>query len=308
MAIPDFQSLMLPLLRQLADGAQHRAADVVAALAGEFRLSPEEMAEQLPSGRANKFANRVHWARQFLKSAGLVENPARGFFRITDRGREELRSPPERISIRYLYRYPEFAEWRSRSAEAAAQGNGSAVTEEPEGSDLTPQEQIEAAHVQLQVTLTAEILERVKAAEPVFFERLVVRLLVAMGYGGSQADAGRVVGQSGDGGIDGVIAEDRLGLDSIYIQAKRWEAPVGAGAVRDFLGAMLTKGATKGVFFTTSRFAAPARAAAAASPQHKVILIDGERLAQLLVEHGLGVSTIGSYAIKRLDSDFFVEE
>lgn len=304
MAIPDFQSLMLPLLRTVADGAEHRAADVIATLAHEFKLTEDELKELLPSGRQARFTNRVHWARAFLKAAGLIANTARGVFCITDRGRAELVSPPARIDIRYLYKYPEFVEWRRRSIEGA----DSDAANDAAAPTLTPQEQIDQAHKHMLAALGAELIERVRACDPAFFEALVVQLLLRMGYGGSRADAGKVVGRSGDGGIDGVIAEDRLGLDSIYIQAKKWDGPISAGQIRDFLGAMVTKGATKGVFLTTSRFAPAAQSAAAASPQHRIVLIDGERLAQLMIEHALGVTTVATYDIRRLDSDFFAEE
>lgn len=303
MAIPDFQSLMLPLLSLLGDGRERRAADAIEALSKQFRLTPDEVAEMLPSGRQPRFANRVHWARAFLKAAGLIENPSRGVFRITDRGRRELLTPPERIDIPYLRKYPEFQEWRQRTGTNVAAENHVG----PSAVELTPQEQIEAAFTQLRSSLAADLLERLRAGEAAFFEEVVVQLLLKMGYGGSQG-SGRVVGRSGDGGIDGVIAEDRLGLDSIYVQAKRWDGSVGAGQVRDFLGAMVSNGATKGVFITTGKFAEPARRAAAASPQHKMVLIDGDALAQLMIDHDLGVTPLATYVVKRVDSDFFAEE
>lgn len=262
MAIPDFQSLMLPLLKLLGDGGERRAGDAISALAAQFKLTAEEVEELLPSGRQARFANRVHWARAFLKAAGLVENPKRGVFRITDRGREELAAPPQRIDIRYLYKYPEFWEWRTLSIS----GSDRESHETPVATESTPQQQMGSAAELLRGSLTAELLDRLRSCEPGFFERLVVQLLLKMGYGGPQGSPGQVVGRSGDGGIDGVIAEDRLGLDSIYVQAKRWEAPVGAGQVRDFLGAMVSVGANKGVFIATSKFADPARRAAGACP------------------------------------------
>jgi restriction system protein len=231
-AIPDFQSLMLPFLRVLADGSEKKAGDVITALARELNVTDDELREQLPSGRAPKFAKRVHWARMFLKAAGLFENPARGVFRMTERGKKELRSPPSRIDIRYLHKYPEFAEWRRRSSQTAE------VDAAPEstGPVLTPQEQMDQTHRHLSAALADELLERVRACDPSFFEALVVQLLLKMGYGGSRAEAGSVVGRSGDGGIDGVIAEDRLGLDAIYVQAKKWDGTIGASQIRDFLG------------------------------------------------------------------------
>jgi restriction system protein len=304
MAIPDFQSLMLPLLQFLGDGQERRAAEAIDALARKFGLTPEETAEMLPSGRAPKFANRVHWARMFLKAAGLVENPRRGVFRITDAGRKEFEAPPPRIDIAYLRKYPAFREWRERSEAGSAGDNDEGLV----ATEVTPQEQMEVAAAQLRASLAAELLDRLAACDPGFFERIVVQLLLRMGYGGPQGNAGQVVGRAGDGGIDGVIAEDRLGLDSIYLQAKRWEAPVGASQIRDFLGAMVSVGANKGVFITTSKFAEPARRAAAASPQHRIVLIDGDRLAQLMIDHDLGVAPTATFVVKRVDSDFFSDE
>jgi restriction system protein len=317
MAIPDFQSLMLPLLRALGDGKDHRARDVISKLASEFELTDAELGEMLPSGRAPVFANRVHWARMFLKAAGLVENPARGVFRITARGKTELGHPPARIDIRYLYKFAEFAEWRRRSTtgqepEAAAAdaphldpSNNQAQLPLPSAS---PEESMDAAYKTINGALVGELLDALAVMPPRRFEDLVVQLLLKMGYGGNRAEAGKAVGGSGDGGIDGVINEDRLGLDAIYVQAKRWKGGVGEPEVRNFLGALVGRGASKGVFITTGSYSEQARAFAQRSIQQKIVLIDGERLANLMIEHGLGVTTVATYDIRRLDSDFFAEE
>ena len=318
MAIPDFQSLMLPLLRVLADERERPAREVIKALAAEFGVTDKEQAELLPSGRAPKFANRVHWARAFLKSAGLIENTARGVFRITARGKAELKHAPQRIDVRHLHKYTEFSEWRRRSSAGQepdpAASNGLPVAAQREdlahlpSPSVSPEESMELAFKTINGALVAELLDAMATMPPRRFEELVVQLLLKMGYGGSRAEAGRAVGGSGDGGIDGVINEDRLGLDAIYVQAKRWKGAVGEPEVRNFLGALVGRGAAKGVFLTTGSFSDQARAFAQRNIQQKVVLIDGDRLANLMIEHGLGVSTVATYEIRRIDSDFFAEE
>ena len=231
MAIPDFQSIMLPLLRLTADGAEHTLVGTVDALATQFRLTPDELAQLNAGGRARTFYNRVAWATSYLRAAVLLESTGRGRFRITDRGVGVLESPPTRIDIPYLARFEEFKALRAGSGKSVTDG-GSA-----EAAAQTPQEQFESSYQGIRAAVEADLLSRVMAASPAFFEQLVVDLLVAMGYGGSQADAGRAIGQSGDGGIDGVIKEDRLGLDTIYLQAKRWQATVGRPSSRRSWGA-----------------------------------------------------------------------
>lgn len=301
MAVPDFQSLMLPLLRISANGQEHSLAEARDVLAAEFRLSNADLEELLPSGRQPKFSNRVAWAKSYLQQAGLVVSPRRGHFQVSARGREILKAPPARIDIKFLEQYPEFVEFRSPKAEA--DDTSSAVpTSQPEPE--TPEEALEAAHLKMRTGLALELLSRVKAASPQFFERLVVELLLKMGYGGSRRDAGQAIGRAGDEGIDGVISEDRLGLDVVYLQAKKWEGTVGRPEIHKFVGALHGKRAKKGVFITTSTFSADATAYV----DHidpKVVLIDGRRLAELMMDVDVGVNTAATYSVKRVDSDYF---
>jgi restriction system protein len=303
MAIPDFQTLMLPLLRSYADGAVHSINDVVESLAGEFKLTEEEIRHLLPSGRQATFRNRVAWARTYLSKAGLLSSPRRAHFKITSDGQSVLAAKPARIDIGYLNTFPEFVKFRTTRHEGMPSTTPSAPTEQREN----PEEQIESIHAQLKRDLAAELLNRIAAAPPDFFERLVVELLLKMGYGGSRQDAGRAIGRSGDGGIDGIINEDRLGLDSIYLQAKRWENPVGRPEIQKFAGALAEHRAKKGVFITTSSFTKEALASAT-KHDARIVLIDGEKLATLMIDHGLGVSLAASYEVKRIDSDYFAEE
>lgn len=311
MPIPDYQSLMLPLLQLAEDGAEHRTRDAVEMLADTFRLSDKERAEMLPSGSQPTFDNRVGWARSYLKQAGLIESPRRGFFRITERGRNVLAGRPTVVNLATLEQFEEFRAFRAKrrgvssdsppllGAEPRATGAGGDFS-----TDQTPEDTLAAAYQRLRADLEIELLEQVKSATPAFFERIVIDLLIAMGYGGSRRDAGRAIGRSGDGGIDGIINEDKLGLDVIYVQAKRWEATVGRPEIQKFAGALQGQRANKGVFMTTSSYSREA-IEYATSISSKIILIDGPRLAQLLVDHSVGVSTIGTYELKRLDSDYF---
>jgi restriction system protein len=307
MAIPDFQTLMLPVLRQLASGGEQAPASVRAAVALVFKLSDEELATLLPSGRQTTFANRVAWALGYLKQAGLVESPRRGMYRVTARGSATLAEPVERIDIHYLMRFHEFVAFRTASSEDSEPASSSVAKVAEEGTPLTPDEQIRQGYTRLQASLAAQLLERVRQASPKFFEELVVELLVAMGYGGSREDAAAVVGQGSDEGIDGIIKEDRLGLDTIYIQAKRWKDNVGRPEIQRFAGALQGQRARKGVFLTTSTFTADARSYAAGL-QTTIVLIDGAQLAQLMLEFGIGVSQAGLVKLWKLDEDYFVEE
>ncbi len=303
MAVPDFQSLMLPLLRIAADGREHSLAEARDVLAGEFKLSDADREELLPSGRQPKFANRVAWAKSYLQQAGLLLSPRRGHFQLSDRGQAVLKSPPPRIDIKFLEQYPEFVDFRTPKVDVAGVlVDGPPTQPEPE----TPEEALEAAHLKMRVGLASELLSRVKAASPQFFEGLVVELLLKMGYGGSRRDAGQAIGRSGDEGIDGVISEDRLGLDVVYLQAKKWDGTVGRPEIQRFVGALHGKRAKKGVFITTGAFSAEATAYV----DHidpKVVLIDGRRLAELMMDFDLGVSTSATYSVKRIDSDYFDE-
>lgn len=298
--IPDYQKAMLPLLRLLGDGKERAMSDAVEAIAEEFALSPDERQKLLPSGTSTVIGSRVGWARTYLKKAGLVDSPKRGFVSITERGRTVLRSKPARVDVKFLEQFPEFIEFRElRHTETPAAGSAAETA--------TPEEALEEAYETLRANLASDLLQRVKTASPAFFERLVVELLVRIGYGGSIRDAGQAVGRSGDGGIDGIIKEDRLGLDLIYIQAKRWEAPVGSPEVHKFVGALAQRHARKGVLITTSGFTKDAREVVG-HLESRVVLIDGQALAALMLDHNVGVSPVASYEIKKIDTDFFTEE
>jgi restriction system protein len=301
--IPDYQRLMLPLLQYAADGEEHSLRESIDALSESFHLSENDRMQLLPSGRQPVMDNRVGWARTYLAKAGLLEVTRRGHFRITDRGRDVLREKPESINVRYLERFPEFVSFRQLSR----QPEGDDSKEGEESPNATPEELLEQSYEKLREALAAEILSRVMNASPAFFERLVVELLVRMGYGGSLQDAGRAIGKSGDDGIDGIIKEDRLGLDVIFVQAKRWQATVGRPEIQKFVGALQGQRAHKGVFITTSGFSADAREYASRIDS-KVVLIDGPQLAQFMMDFDLGVTPVASYQVKRLDSDYFPEE
>jgi restriction system protein len=303
MAIPDFQSLMLPLLQFAGDGKDHSGREAIDHLGKLFKLSQDDLKELLPSGIQARFDNRVHWARSFLKQAGLIENPARGTFRITEEGNKLLAAKPPAINIKFLMQFPKFVEFRKRSAKTAANGENAVDAE----VKSTPKEALEENFQRLHNELAAELLDTVKGCSPTFFENLVVELLVTMGYGGSRQEAGRAVGRSGDGGIDGIINEDRLGLNVIYIQAKRWESTVNDKEIRNFVGSLAGQKANRGVFITTSDFTQKAWDYVKNIPQ-KVILIDGDKLARLMIEHNVGVSEVATYRIKKIDADFFAEE
>ncbi len=306
MAIPDYKTLMLPVLKLASDGKEHKFSQAVEALADEFGLTTEERVELLPSGSQAVFNNRVGWARSYLKQAGLLTTPKRGFFTITQTGVELLATNPIQVDTSVLERYPEFIEFKNRKRDKCENESQIESSFDPE-STLTPEDALASAYKKLSLTLESEILNAVKESSPSFFERLVVDLLVKMGYGGSRQDAGRALGKSGDGGIDGIINEDRLGLDVIYIQAKRWEGSVGRPEIQKFAGALQGQRARKGVFITTSFFTKDAREYASVI-ESKIILIDGEHLSKLMAEHNVGVSTVGQYQVKKLDSDYFDNE
>lgn len=299
---------MLPLLKLAADGNEHRTRGFVEVLADQFHLTPEERAEKLESG-PGRFADRVGWARTGLKMAGLLEVPKRAFIRITERGREVLRRGVAGITVKYLHRFPEYREWRGLSDDKPPSALPSPAQTETTAS-ATPRERLEEAYTELNATSTQDILAKIKSCPPPFFERLVVDLLVKMGYGGSRSDAaGSVVGRSGDGGIDGIIKEDELGLDMIYLQAKRYTtANVPIGDVRDFVGALVGKRARKGVFITTSGFQKDAREYAQTIEGKTLVLIDGTMLAGLMLKHELGFSVTETYRVGRIDEDYFDEE
>lgn len=305
-AIPDYQTLMLPVLKLATDGAEHKFSHAVELLAEEFSLSTEERNELLPSGSQAVFNNRVGWARSYLKQAGLLSSPKRGFFTITPKGGALLAKNPERVDISILEQYPEFLEFRNRKKDKG-ENEKPEETSAVSASSQTPEDALASAYSTLRKDLESEILSSVKEASPSFFERLVVDLLVRMGYGGNRQDAGKALGKSGDGGIDGIINEDRLGLDVIFIQAKRWESTVGRPEIQKFAGALQGQRARKGVFITTSSFTKEAQEYASLI-ESKIILIDGDHLSRLMAEHNIGVSTVGQYEVKKLDSDYFNEE
>ncbi|MEI7702838.1 MAG: restriction endonuclease [Planctomycetia bacterium] len=305
MSIPDFQSLMLPLLRLLSDEREWAIRDLTRALEDEFALTEGERQEMLPSGYTRVIVNRVGWAKAHMKEAGLIASVRRGYAKITGDGKALLKKNPPGIDLKLLTTFPAYREFQKRKkSETAAELN---VPELTSTQMITPDEQIDASHAELHEALAAEILEQVLLFSDSRFEHLVVELLVAMGYGGSIADAGKAVGRRGDGGIDGVIKEDRLGLDVIVIQAKKWtNGIVGRPEVQAFVGSMEGYRASKGVFITTSTFSGPA-VEYIQQIQRKIALIDGRLLANLMIEHGVGVTTYRAIQLKRLDMDYFQE-
>lgn len=304
MAIPDYQTLMLPLLKALVDKQEHSLRDVVALLANEFGLSEDERTQLLPSGGQPIMANRVAWAKTYLKKAGLVDQPKRGYVQLTTRGEQVVKSAPARIDIKFLEQFSEFVAFRDNQETSEPTQQTIPV---PAVQNETPEELIEGGARAIRKDLAEEILQRIKGCPPSFFERLVVELLVKMGYGGTRQDAGRAIGRSGDEGIDGVIHEDRLGLDVIYLQAKRWEGVVGRPEIQKFVGALQGQRAKKGVFITTSDFTKEA-VEYVRNIDNKVVLINGALLASLMIDHNVGVSLAATYEIKKIDSDYFLEE
>jgi len=303
MPIPDFQTIMLPLLQLASDGEERSIHEAVESLANHFSLNEEETSRLLSSGQQPIFYNRVGWARTYLKKARLIEDPRRGYFRITSRGKDVLRRNPDRIDMKYLKEFPEYIEFRETTRDEA----GTSPIED-DASELTPEEALEEAYQKIREDLSDDVLKAVINSSPGFFEKLVVELLVKMGYGGSRRDAARAVGGSGDEGIDGIIDEDRLGLDTIYIQAKKWKegSTVGRPEIQKFVGALQGQRAKKGIFITTTRFTDDAKRYVS-NIDTKVVLIDGKRLADLMIDHNVGVSEQTTYEIKSLDSDYFGE-
>lgn len=311
MAIPDFQTTMLPFMRYMSDGAEHSPRDAIDSLTDHFGLTADERAHRLKSGPTRTFANRVGWAISYLKQAALVESPQRGRYVITDRGRDVLKSPPGRITIAFLADVsPEFREFRARAGKRRDQKNE--VQTIPVGDDSederTPEEQIEAAERLMRAALELDLLDRVKRSSPDFFERVVLQLLLAMGYGGSLADAGQQLGRTGDDGVDGVIKEDKLGLEVVHLQAKRWaDAPVRRPDVQSFAGSLEGQRSRKGVFITTSYFTADAREYVNRI-EKRIVLIDGPELAKLMIEHGVGVTEVRTVRLLRINETYFEDE
>ena len=304
--IPDYQTLMLPLLKLVSDGQEHKYRDIIEKLAIEFEVTDEERKELLASGNQSIFDNRVGWAKTYLKKAGLLDSPIRATFVITNLGRQTLLKNPDRIDAKYLRQFPAFLEFQNASRNDNESEEEIATIEIHE---QTPEENLDKAYQRIRKSLASELLNKVIELSPAFFERLVVELLVKMGYGGSIKDAGKAMGKSGDEGIDGTIKEDKLGLDIIYIQAKRWKTGnvVGRPEIQKFVGALAGQGAKKGIFITTSNFT---KEALDYTPRNetKIVLIDGEQLAQLMIDYSLGCTTQRTYELKKLDSDYFGEE
>jgi restriction system protein len=299
-ALPGFQELTLPALRAMADGAAHRERDVLERVVEELRLPPEDRAELLPSG-GSRLGNRIGWALTYMAKAGLLDR-SRGIFRITDEGRRVLQDPPSRLDVAYLRRFPAFQEWGR--AQAATTGGVTGVMDPAPLTDEDPDETMDRLWRSRTKLVARDLLEQILKAPPSFFEQLVIRLLVAMGYGGSFADAARAVGRTGDEGIDGVIKEDRLGLDAIYVQAKRWQSTVGRPEIQRFAGSLEGARARKGVFITTSSFSPEAREYVERIDK-RIVLVDGPTLSDLMIEHGIGVTTARTYVIPRIDAEFF---
>lgn len=313
MNIPDYQTLMLPLLEALADGGEHLVRDVREKVAARFALGPTEREALLPSGKQPIFDNRLGWAKTYLSKAGLVSSVRRGVYQITDRGRSVVESRPEHVDAAYLGQFPEFEEFRRKSDEepgdAGSPPKANAVPFDVAFTPATstPQESMDSAYHHLRRALEAELLAAVKGASFRFFERLVVELLVKMGYGGSLKDAGKAIGRSGDDGLDGIIKEDHLGLDAVYVQAKRWENTVGRPEIQAFAGSLEGARGRKGVFITTSTFSADAREYVSRI-EKKIVLVDGQQLTSLMTDFNVGVTLVSTYEVKRVDGDYFSEE
>ena len=299
--IPDYQTIMLPVLQLLDDRREHSLQETIEYIGNQFSVSPEERRELLPSGKQSIIDNRVGWARTYLKKAGLLEYTRRGYYKITPRGVEVLNRNPDKIDIAFLKEFPDFINFQNlKKPRETTTGYAG------EESDLTPLEMIANAGETLRNELADELLEQLKSVDPSMFERIVVELLVEMGYGGSWEDAARAIGKHGDEGIDGIINEDRLGLDVIYIQAKRWNGTVGRPEIQKFAGALMGQKARKGVFITTSDFTNEARNYATGI-ETKIILMDGNTLVNAIIEYNIGVTTTASYEIKKMDLDYFTE-
>lgn len=304
MPIPDYQTIMLPFLNLLSDQKEHKHSEIITQLESYFDLTQEEREALFSNGRQGIFYNRVGWARTYLKKAGLLESPKRGIQIITKRGLDILKQKPVKIDTILLKQFPEFIDFFNDSSNqeekllSGMSGNN---------NTYTPEEEIEKAYDTIRKTLAQDLIQKIKSCSPEFFEKLVVELLVKMGYGGSLKDAGSTTRYTKDEGIDGIIKEDKLGLDMIYIQAKRWEGNVGRPEIQKFVGALSGQGAKKGIFITTSDFSKDALEYQSKN-DIKIVLINGQQLSYYMIDYNLGVSTVSSIEIKRLDSDYFGEE
>ena len=307
MPVPDFQTIMRPLLECGKKGEEVKTSECIELLATHFNLTAEEIDEMLPSGRQPLFFNRVHWARTYLGKAKLIESTRRGYFKITNIGLDVLKTGPERITINYLKNFEGYREWVDdyTSNEGDTDRKDSDLSSD---NNISPEERIEKSHVFLDEQLKKDILQNLYEVTPSMFERIIVDLLIAMGYGGGRAEMGRALGQTNDGGVDGVIKEDELGLDVIYIQAKKYdlESSIGRPAIQSFVGSLEGFNATKGVFVTTGSFASTVKEYVE-KIHKKIVLIDGKRLATLMIRHNVGVRIKNTYELKTLDEDYFLE-
>jgi len=301
--IPKYEEIMLPLLKYLADCKEHGLSETHDFLAEQFKWTDDELRELLPSGKQTIFRNRVGWARTYMKKAGLLISKKRAHFNISDKGLQLLKENTTEINSKFLTRYDDFVKFKTIRREKK---NGASSQSEiiEDNTDQTPEESLEYAYQKLHSELAKELLDIVKECSPDFFEKLVIDLLITMGYGGSRKDAGKAMGKSGDGGIDGIINEDKLGLDVIYLQAKRWDNTVPVKEIRDFTGALASKKAKKGIFITTSSFPKSVYEFVG-QVEYKIILIDGERLSDLMIKNSIGLSTVNTYHVKTIDSDYF---
>lgn len=306
MAIPTFEEFMLPSLECMADGQTRKISDLVEIVANNMKISEDDRKDMVPSQVEPRYVNRINWAIYYIMRAKLLERPKRGYYKITQTGLDTLALKPNSINVDYLMKFEEFRIFHSLGRENANQ-----IESKNElvgiSTTRTPQESIQVAFDELYSSLASDLLDVIKKVHPSFFEKLVVDLLLAMGYGGSRAEAGRAVGQSGDGGIDGIIDEDKLGLDKVYIQAKRWDNVVGRPELSNFVGSLAGVHADKGVFITTSDFTKQAREYVA-KIEKNISLINGEKLVELMIENNVGVSESMRYTIKRIDSDYFPED
>jgi len=304
MAIPDYQTIMLPLLKHLADKQERSNQETFDALAAEFNLSDEERKVLLASGKQTVFTNRIAWAKVYLKKALLIDSPKRGYYKITERGLDVLQQSPAAIDNNFLKQFPEFEEFTKTRVKPKTVEKG---VDEPFDNGKTPEDYLEYGYARVRQGLAAELLNHIKECTPSFFESLVLDVLLRMGYGGSRQDAAKTVGRGSDGGIDGIIKEDRLGLDRVYIQAKRWEGTVGRPEIQKFAGALQGRRAKKGVFITTSSFTKEAEEYTKLIDSN-IVLIDGEQLVNLMIDNDVAVTKVTSYDVKKVDLDYFTEE
>ncbi len=302
--IPDYQTLMRPVLECSKDG-EISIKEIIGKLAKKFELSDEELNELLPSGKQQKFSHRANWAKTYLKQAGLVQSTKRGYFSITEEGKRALESK-ENINNNFLAKYDAFQDFKTRSRDSSKEPLENSGTLLDEDSGSTPDEILRQAHQSIQDALALELLSTIKASSPAFFEQLIIDLLIAMGYGGTSEDAGRALGRSGDNGVDGVIDQDPLGVDQIYIQAKRYQEnnTVGAADIRDFFGSLSLKKASKGIFVTTSSFT-PSAIDTSKNLSHRIVLIDGKQLAKLMIRYNIGCRDEEILYIKKIDEEYF---